>query len=180
MRLGRAMAQGATERMAFARAKRLTEPQPCPTCERQCTVVYREPGIGDGGWTDYSSRTGLPLLGLYDKIFFPQRPELGLDQPGYSPAVTDKIVSANAEHKSASKAQKMLRKLAEIRISVPPNPGHRRGRIGEELREHLERQARAHARVGDSAPICRGSQGGGCGGRWRSHHDACGSRSRRA
>ena len=45
-------------------------------------------------------------------IFFPQRPALGLDQRSYSPAVLDKIVSANAEHKSAYKAQKMLWKLA--------------------------------------------------------------------
>ena len=31
----------------------------------------------------------------------------------------DKIVSANAEHKSTGKAQKMLFKLAEISVSVP-------------------------------------------------------------
>lgn len=58
--------------------------------------------------------------------------------------MTDKIVSANAEQKSASKAQKMLWKLAEIRISVPRILDVS-AEIGEELREHLERQARAHA-----------------------------------
>jgi hypothetical protein len=78
------------------------------------------------------------------EIFFPQRPELGLNQRGYSPTVTDKIVSANAEQKSANKAQKMLWKLAEIRISVPQILDIS-GEIGAELREHLEQQARAHA-----------------------------------
>ena len=78
------------------------------------------------------------------EIFFPQRPELGLNQRSYSPTVTDKIVSANAEHKSASKAQKMLWKLSEIQISVPQILDIS-AEIGEELREHLEWQARAHA-----------------------------------
>ena len=45
---------------------------------------------------------------LVAEIFFPQRPVLGLDQRSYSPAVVDKIVSANAEGKSTYKAQKML------------------------------------------------------------------------
>ena len=40
--LGRAIAQETTERLALARAKRITEPQPCPTCEQRCPVVYRE------------------------------------------------------------------------------------------------------------------------------------------
>lgn len=78
------------------------------------------------------------------EIFFPQRPELGLNQRSYSPTVTDKIVSANAEHKSASKAQKMWWKLSEIQISVPQILDIS-AEIGEELREHLEWQARAHA-----------------------------------
>lgn len=40
--LGRAVAQIATERLALARAERLTGPQPCPTCERACPLVHRE------------------------------------------------------------------------------------------------------------------------------------------
>jgi hypothetical protein len=49
-RLGRAVAQGVTERMAFARAERLTTPQPCPTCERRCPVIHRDRELetGDG------------------------------------------------------------------------------------------------------------------------------------
>jgi len=40
--LGRAVAQGATERLTLARAERLSGPQPCPTCDRQCPLVHRE------------------------------------------------------------------------------------------------------------------------------------------
>lgn len=69
---------------------------------------------------------------------------MGLDQRGYSPAVVDKIVSANAEHKSAAKAQKMLKKLAEVSVSVPQIM-ELGSTIGQELREHLGRQATAHA-----------------------------------
>lgn len=39
--LGRVVAQAATEQMVFARAERLTEPQPCPTCGQRCPVVHR-------------------------------------------------------------------------------------------------------------------------------------------
>jgi hypothetical protein len=69
---------------------------------------------------------------------------MGLDQRTYSPAVVDKIVSANAEHKSTYKAQKMLRKLADLSISVPEIT-ELSSMIGKELREHLEEQAAAHA-----------------------------------
>jgi len=69
---------------------------------------------------------------------------LGLDQRKHSPAVVDKIVSANAEHKSAAKAQKMLWKLAEINVSVPLIMDLT-AVIGQELREHLQQQAQAHA-----------------------------------
>lgn len=69
---------------------------------------------------------------------------MGLDQRGYSPTVVDKIVSANAEHKSAAKAQKMLGKLAEVSVSIPQIM-ELSGTIGQELREHLEQQATAHA-----------------------------------
>jgi hypothetical protein len=41
-RLGRAVAQMATERLALARAERLTGPQPCPTCGRACPLIHRE------------------------------------------------------------------------------------------------------------------------------------------
>lgn len=78
------------------------------------------------------------------EIFFPQRRELGLNARSYSPTVVDKIVSANAEHKSAAKAQKMLRKLAEIKVSVPQIMDVS-GEIGQELAEHLQEQAKAHA-----------------------------------
>jgi hypothetical protein len=49
-RLGRAVAQAATERLALARAERLTGLQPCPTCGRRCPLVYRERELetGDG------------------------------------------------------------------------------------------------------------------------------------
>jgi hypothetical protein len=81
---------------------------------------------------------------LVAEIFFPQRRELGLNARSYSPIVVDKIVSANAEHKSAAKAQKMLRKLAEIKVSVPQIM-EVSGEIGRELSEHLQEQAKAHA-----------------------------------
>jgi hypothetical protein len=41
-RLGRSVAQMATERLALARAERLTGPQPCPTCGRACPLIHRE------------------------------------------------------------------------------------------------------------------------------------------
>jgi len=78
------------------------------------------------------------------EIFFPQRPELGLDQRNCSAAVVDKIVSANAESKSAGKAKRMLSKLAEIEVSVPTIMDFT-AVIGEELRDHLQQQADAHA-----------------------------------
>jgi hypothetical protein len=81
---------------------------------------------------------------LVAEIFFPQRPALGLDQRRYSPAVVDKIVSANAEQKSGAKAQKMLKKLAEISVSIPQIM-ELSGVVGEELNEHLAQQAAAHA-----------------------------------
>ena len=40
--LGRAVAQATTERLTLARAERLSEPQPCPTCDRQWPVLYQE------------------------------------------------------------------------------------------------------------------------------------------
>lgn len=40
--LGRAVAQATTERLTFARAERLCEPQACPSCGRPCPLVHRE------------------------------------------------------------------------------------------------------------------------------------------
>lgn len=40
--LGRAVAQATTERLALARAERLSGPQPCPTCGRRAPLVTRE------------------------------------------------------------------------------------------------------------------------------------------
>jgi hypothetical protein len=40
--LGRAVAQATTERLTLARAERLSEPQPCPTCGRLCPLLHRE------------------------------------------------------------------------------------------------------------------------------------------
>jgi hypothetical protein len=40
--LGRAVAQITTERLAGARAGRLTGPQPCPDCGRPCPLSHRE------------------------------------------------------------------------------------------------------------------------------------------
>ncbi len=62
-----------------------------------------QPGMGRSG---FASR--FVIARHVVEIFFPQRPELGLEQSEYSPTVIDKIVSANAEHKSAAKAKKML------------------------------------------------------------------------
>ena len=70
--------------------------------------------------------------------------ELGLDRRSCSPLVIDKIVSANGEHKSLGKAQKMLRKLAEISVSIPLIEDYT-GEIGGELSAHLKPQAEAHA-----------------------------------
>ena len=81
---------------------------------------------------------------LVAEIFFPQRPELGLNQRNSSAAVVDKIVSANAENKSAAKAQQMLWKLAEIDVSVP-HIMDLTAEIGQGLHDHLQQQARAHA-----------------------------------
>ena len=104
--------------------------------------------IGSGHWRRSTGRSNFTnrsaIARLVAEIFFPQRPALGLDQRTYSPAVVDKIVSANAEHKSTYKAQKMLRKLAELSISVPEIM-ELSSMIGQELREHLEEQAAAHA-----------------------------------
>jgi len=58
--------------------------------------------------------------------------------------VTDKVVSANAEQKSAATAQKMLRKLADIDISIPQIM-ELSGEVGQELLDQLEQQADAHA-----------------------------------
>lgn len=69
---------------------------------------------------------------------------MGLDQRGYSPAAVDKIVSANAEQKSAAGAQKVLRKLAELTVSVT-EIRELSYRTGQELREQLEQRAAAHA-----------------------------------
>jgi hypothetical protein len=78
------------------------------------------------------------------EIFFPQRPQLGLDQRDCSAAVLDKIVSANAEHKSAAKAKRMLWKLAEIKVSGPTIMDLT-AMIGQELHDHLQQQADAQA-----------------------------------
>lgn len=40
--LGRVVAQATTERLAFARAERLSGPQPCPTCGHRCALIHRE------------------------------------------------------------------------------------------------------------------------------------------
>jgi hypothetical protein len=94
------------------------------------------------GRLNFTNRSAIARL--VAEIFFPQRLVLGLDQRRYSLAVVDKIVSANAEEKSTYKAQKMLRKLAELSISVPEILALS-SMIGRELREHLEEQAAAHA-----------------------------------
>ncbi len=104
--------------------------------------------MGSGDWrrsTGQSTFTNRSAIArLVAELFFPQRPSLGLSQRTYSPAVLDKIVSANAEHKSTYKAQKMLGKLAELSISVPEIL-ELSSMIGQELRQHQEEQAAAHA-----------------------------------
>lgn len=70
---------------------------------------------------------------------------MGLSQREFSPAVIDKIVSANAEQKSAGKAKRMLWKQAEISVSVDTIMGLT-GMIGKELQGQLQQQATAHAK----------------------------------
>lgn len=41
-RLGRAVAQITTERLALERSEQMTEPQRCPTCKKLCSLVHRE------------------------------------------------------------------------------------------------------------------------------------------
>lgn len=41
-RLGRAVAQATTERLALMQAEQMTGPQPCPTCGRLCSLVHRQ------------------------------------------------------------------------------------------------------------------------------------------
>ncbi len=41
-RLGRAVAQATTERLALSRANRISGPQACPTCGRQCPLVKKD------------------------------------------------------------------------------------------------------------------------------------------
>jgi len=69
---------------------------------------------------------------------------MGLSQRNFSPAVIDKIVSANAEQKSAAKAKRMLWKQADISVSVDTIMSLT-GMIGEELQVQLQEQAVAHA-----------------------------------
>ncbi|MGH9496063.1 MAG: hypothetical protein ACRD3B_13775, partial [Candidatus Sulfotelmatobacter sp.] len=56
----------------------------------------------------------------------------------------DRIVSANAEHKSALKAQRMLWKLGEIKVSVP-HIMDLTAMIGKELHDQMQQRAVAHA-----------------------------------
>lgn len=58
--------------------------------------------------------------------------------------MVDKIVSANAAHKSAAGARRMLGKLAEIDVSVPLIMDLT-AEIGQELHDHVQQQATAHA-----------------------------------
>ena len=58
----------------------------------------------------------------------------------------DKVVSANAEQKSAAAARRMLGKLAEVLISVPQIMTLS-GEVGEELGEQLQRQADLYAHL---------------------------------
>lgn len=69
---------------------------------------------------------------------------MGIEQRMYSPAMMDKIVWADAEHKSTNSAKKAIQKLAGISVSAP-TIRELSGTIGEELQEQLERQAAAHA-----------------------------------
>ncbi len=48
--LGQAIVRVTTERLSFARAERMTEAQPCPTCHQLCPLEHRERDLttGDG------------------------------------------------------------------------------------------------------------------------------------
>ena len=122
-------------------------------CARWC--------IGSGSWRRWTVRWNFAnrsaIARLVAEIFFPQRPALGLDQRSYSPAVVDKIVSANAEHKSAGKAQKMLWKLAEIRVSVPLIM-ELSGEIGRRVARAPAAAGRGARRADAAAATCRAAE----------------------
>jgi hypothetical protein len=75
-------------------------------------------------------------------IFFPQRPLLRLDSHGYSPAILDKIVTAGAELKSFVLAERMLAKLAEVRI-CERHVGRLTEAVGAELQALREQRVAA-------------------------------------
>ena len=74
--LGRVVAQGATERLALARAERLTKPQLCPTCGRRCPVIHRERNLetGDG---PIDLREAVCHCPACDRDFFPSASRTG-------------------------------------------------------------------------------------------------------
>ena len=114
---------------------------------------------------------------LVAEIFFPQRPALGLDQRSYSAAVVDKIVSANAEEKSTYKAQKMLRKLAELSVSVPEILDLS-SMIGQEFASIWKSKPPRMPSKLSNRNMPKRQLGGRLPG-WRSHHDAGGRGARR-
>lgn len=69
---------------------------------------------------------------------------MGIEQRTFSPVVLDKIVWADAEHKSTNSARKAILKLAEISVSAP-TIREMSDTIGEELQEQLQQRAAAHA-----------------------------------
>lgn len=74
--LGRAIAQAATERLALAQADRLTEPQACPACGRQCPVIHRERELetGDG---PIDLREPVCHCSICRRDFFPSASRIG-------------------------------------------------------------------------------------------------------
>jgi hypothetical protein len=55
--LGQVIARETIERLSLARAERLTEAQPCPTCRRMCPLDHRERdrATGDADTTESAS-----------------------------------------------------------------------------------------------------------------------------
>ena len=100
--------------------------------------------LGDGGRANRTSRTGLPLLGLSPRFF--SRSVQRWDSISEPIALRSWIRSSRPMRSTSppTRRKKILKKLAELSVSVPEIL-ELSSMIGQELREHLEAQAAAHA-----------------------------------
>ena len=176
--LGRAVAQGATERLTLAQAERLSEPQSCPTCGQLCPVVYRQRPL----------ETVDGLIELREPVchcpacrrdFFPSASSIG--------ARTTELQSCRLGQDRLGQCR------AQIDGQSPEDVAETGGGVSQRSRDHGTQQhdrsrvVRASGaaslgacRANPSATACRGSE---CGGRvdgWWSDYDASRSGTRRA